>query len=889
MDAATKRSRATRAKTSEQEPTQDLENTTKKARRKTSQKKEEQAVETNSSTPITTPQAQDQPDGDATKTPKNEFGAWLRQQRETRGLTQARAAQAVGIHVNQLARIEKGESGTKKATVSAIAKAFSLDETEALQRAGFIAPSVEPTSNGTTAKTNGRGVRTARGRKQPQPVQQPDNRLEQQETKPQLEETGTNSFLDRETMIGIYRTMYLARKIDDKEIQLKNQNKVFFQINGVGHEALLVGAGLAFKPEYDWFYPYYRDRALMLQIGMTPYEMFLSSVGAEADPNSHGRQMPSHWGHVKLNVPSTSSPTGTQALQAVGAAEASYRASLVDELKDKVTGFKGDEVVWMSVGDGTTSEGEWWEALNTASNLKLPVVFVVEDNGYAISVPVEVNTPGGDISKVVSGFPNLYIQKCDGTDPLESYETFKRAVQYCRERKGPAFVHGKVIRPYSHSLSDDEKLYRPEEERNEEAQRDPIKTFGELLMENGFASSEELQALREGVEREVNEAADQALAMPQPAPESALRNIYSEEIDPTDRSVFDNEEGAELSGNAGTMVDLINRCLHEEMARDERIVVFGEDVADVSREEYIEQVKGKGGVFKVTANLQRKFGSARVFNSPLAEANIVGRAIGMATRGLKPVVEIQFFDYIFPAYHQIRNELATMRWRSDGDWKCPVVMRVPVGGYLKGGAIYHSQSGTTIFSHTPGIRIVYPSNALDANGLLRTAIRCDDPVLFLEHKHLYRQAYNKSQYPPDGFLIPFGKAKTVRPGKDLTIITYGALVQRSFVAAKKVAQEHGIETEIIDLRSLVPYDWEAIAESVKRTNRVIVAHEDSLSWGYGAEIAARISEELFEYLDAPVKRIGATDTFVAYAPQVEDFILPQAENVEQAILELSRY
>jgi len=884
MEAATKKSRATRAKTSGQESIQTLEDTTKKAKRKTSKKNEEQAVEANESTVIAAPPAQDQPDG-ASTTPKSEFGAWLRREREARGLTQARAAQTIGIHVNQLARIEKGDSGTKQATATAFARALSLDEAEVLKRAGFAAPTAKSPAEGEIAKTNGKAAKTTRSKKQPeaQSAQQQSTAIQTQE------HPSANGFLDRETMLAIYRTMYLARKIDDKEIQLKNQNKVFFQINGVGHEALLVGAGMAFKPEYDWFYPYYRDRALMLQIGMTPYEMFLASVGAEADPSSHGRQMPSHWGHVKLNVPSSSSPTGTQALQAVGAAEATYRASLVKELQDKVTGFKGDEVVWMSVGDGTTSEGEFWEALNTACNLKLPVVFVVEDNGYAISVPVEVNTAGGDISKVVSGFPNLYIQKCDGTNPLESYETFKRAVQYCREGKGPSFVHGKVIRPYSHSLSDDEKLYRPEEERNEEAQRDPIKTFGELLMENGFASSEELQVLREDVEREVNEAADRALAMPQPAPDTAYRNVYSEEIDPTDRALFDTEEGVELSGNAGTMVDLINRCMHEEMARDVSIVVFGEDVADVSREEYLETVKGKGGVFKVTANLQRKFGSARVFNSPLAEANIVGRAIGMATRGLKPVVEIQFFDYIFPAYHQIRNELATMRWRSDGDWKCPVVMRVPVGGYLKGGAIYHSQSGTTIFSHTPGIRIVYPSNALDANGLLRTAIRCDDPVLFLEHKHLYRQAYNKSQYPPDGFLIPFGKAKTVRPGKDLTIITYGALVQRSFVAAKKASQEHGVEAEIIDLRTLVPYDWEAIAESVKRTNRVIVAHEDSLSWGYGAEIAARISEELFEYLDAPVKRIGATDTFVAYAPQVEDFILPQSENVERAILELAKY
>ncbi len=695
------------------------------------------------------------------------------------------------------------------------------------------------------------------------------------------------SGLSAETLVQMYRTMYMSRRIDDKEIQLKGQNKIFFQISGAGHEAVLVAAAQAMKPAYDWFFPYYRDRALMLGLGMTAQEMLFSAVGAEVDPNSHGRQMPSHWGHKDLNVPSQSSCTGSQALHAVGAAEASYRASLVKGLQDKIDGFKGDEVVYMSVGDGTTSEGEWWEALNSACNMKLPVIFVVEDNGYAISTPVEVNTAGGDISKLVAGFPNLLIQKCDGTNPVESYETFVRAVKFCRERKGAAFVHAKVTRPYSHSLSDDEKLYRPAEELEKDAAIDPIKTFAEFIMTEGIASSEELEKLRKEVDKEVTEAADIAINTPQPAPESALRNVFSPDVDPTSKD-FDTEEGAELSGNAGTMVDLINRCMHEEMERDERIVVFGEDVADVSREEYLETVKGKGGVFKVTANLQRKFGSARVFNSPLAEANIVGRAVGLSLRGIKPVVEIQFFDYIFPAFHQIRNEVAVTRWRSDGDTKCPMVIRVPVGGYLKGGAVYHSQSGTTLFSHTPGLMIVYPSNALDANGLLRTSIRCDDPVLFLEHKHLYRQVYNKSQYPSPEFMIPFGKAKVVREGTDVTIVTYGALVQRSFEAAKRM-EKQGVSVELIDLRTLVPYDWERIAESVKKTNRVIVAHEDPISYGYGAEIAARISDELFEYLDAPVRRIGATDTFVGYAPQLEDFILPQIDDVEKAAVELMKY
>src|SRR3989454_1142708 len=510
--------------------------------------------------------------------------------------------------------------------------------------------------------------------------------------------------LAKADLLDMFRLMYLSRRLDDREVQLKRQNKIFFQISGAGHEAVLVAAGRVLRPTYDWFYPYYRDRALCLALGMTPTEMLLSAVAAADDPNSGGRQMPSHWGHKALHIVSQSSPTGTQLLQAVGCAEA-----------------------WL---------------------------------------------------------------RFDGCDPIASFEALTRAVAHCRQRRGPALVHAHVIRPYSHSLSDDEVLYKPPKEREEESKRDPIATFSKRLVAEGIATAAEVEGIKQQVDEEVEVAADMALASPQPQPQTAPHYCYSPDLDPTSEQ-FDTEDDPQFAGDPTTMVDLLNVCLKDEMARDPRILLFGEDVADVSREQYLGQVKGKGGVFKVTWGLQRQFGSGRGYNSPLAEANIIGRAIGLATRGLKPVVEIQFFDYIWPAYHQLRNELATLRWRSHNAFSCPVVVRVTYGGYLKGGAIYHSQTGAVVFTAIPGLRVVCPATALDANGLLRTAIRCDDPVLFLEHKHLYRQTYNKAPNPGPNFMIPFGKAKVVKEGRDLTVVTYGAVVQRSLVAAKELEERDG--------------------------------------------------------------------------------------------------
>ncbi len=691
--------------------------------------------------------------------------------------------------------------------------------------------------------------------------------------------------LTPDVRLAAYRWMLLSRKLDDKEIQLKNQSRIFFQISGAGHEAVLVAAAFALRPAYDWFFPYYRDRALCLALGVTPYEMLLEAVGARDDPASGGRQMPSHWGHKRLNIVSQGSPTGTQCLQAVGCAEAGRLYQRLPDIPGRDTRQHADEVVYVSLGEGATAEGEFWESLNTACGKRLPVVYLVEDNGYAISVPKEVATPGGDISRIVRSFPSLQVLTVDGTDFPESLRVMREAVAYARARQGPALVHAQVIRPYSHSLSDDERLYKTPAEREAEAARDPIRIMHRRLTADGVATATDLDQVREAVEREIEEAAARALAAARPERETARLWVFSPDVDPTSA---DFETTPRPEGKPDTMVAAINRTLRDEMARNPAIVIFGEDVADATREEALSAVPGKGGVFKVTHGLQRTFGASRVFNSPLAEANIIGRAVGMAVRGIRPVVEIQFFDYIWPAMMQLRDEMAMMRYRSGNNFSCPMVVRVPIGGYLKGGAPYHSQSGESIFAHCPGIRIAFPSNAVDAAGLLRTAARCDDPVMFLEHKHLYRQTYNKGEYQGPDFMIPFGRGSLVRDGEDLVVLTWGALVQRTLLAAQQ-AEKEGISAAVFDLRTIAPYDWEGIAALVRRTSRVVVAHEDQLTCGFGAELAARIVGELFEHLDAPVRRVAALDTPVAYCPDLEEVILPQSGDVLQAIKATARY
>ncbi len=703
-------------------------------------------------------------------------------------------------------------------------------------------------------------------------------------TKPKFDHAG----LSRDDLLHLFRVMYASRRTDDKEIVLKRQNKAFFQINGCGHEAICAAAGFAARPGYDWFYTYYRDRALALAVGMTPYEQLLQAVGSVDDPSSAGRQMPSHWGKRECRLASASSPIATQYLNAVGCAEAIAKARDFKDVRDALEGdFYPDEVVLCTGGDGSTSEGEFWEALSSACVLKLPVVFIIEDNGYAISVPREVQTPQDSISRAVAGFRPLLMLEGDGLDPVDSYRMMREAIDHARAGNGPALVHAHCIRPYSHSMSDDQSLYRTKDDIAAEWEKDPIVTFPARLIAEAVATKEQIEALKAEVDAEIEDAAERALRAPLPekTAEAAEQWVFSEDIDPTSAD-FDTEP--DLEGDPRTLIDLVNQTLDHEMERDGRVLVFGQDVADVSRENLLGEVKGKGGVFKSTHGLQRKHGSHRCYNSPLAEANIMGRTVGLATRGLKPVSEIQFIDYIWPAFEQIRNEWAVLRWRSGNTWSCGSVVRTTIGGYIRG-ALCHSQSAESLFTHIPGIRVVFPSNALDACGLLRTAIRCDDPVLFLEHKHLYRQTYNRSPYPGREFMIPFGKAKTVREGADVAIVTYGALVERSLRAAKKLAEEDGIEAEVLDLRTIQPYDFEAIAAAVEKTNRVVVAYEDNRSWGWGAEIAARIADELFSHLDAPVKRVGALDTFVAYSPDLEDVILPQSEDIADACRAAARF
>jgi 2-oxoisovalerate dehydrogenase E1 component len=696
--------------------------------------------------------------------------------------------------------------------------------------------------------------------------------------------------LTKQDLKEIYYNVYTSRKLDDAEISMKKQSKAFFQISGAGHEGILTAISRCFRPKHDYFLCYYRDRALCLGLGVTPYEMLCQANGNTGDTASHGRQMPAHWGNKDLNIVSKSSCTGTQFLQAVGLAEG---GRYLDQIKDQEQPRNEDEMVFVSCGDGTTSQGEFWEALTTATVNKLPVMFLVEDNGYAISVPVAVQTPGGSISKALAQFPNLKIFTCDGNCPIESLNTVKQATEYLQSGQGPVLLHAFVTRPYSHSLSDDHSFYRTEQELADEKEQDVIVSFREWLIEEQFFTEQEIKGFESEISESVLNDMKKAIETEWPKKSTYADHMYSMTVDPSSDQF--NTEAVIDDPQDIPMAQGINRTLKAELKRNPLIRMFGEDVADFSELEKFsnEELAGKGGVFKVTSGCQRQAledGRVnQVFNSPLAEANIVGRAIGMAVRGIKPVVEIQFFDYIWTAYMQLKNEMATMRYRSGGDYSCPMVVRVPIGGYLRGGSIYHSQSGESFFTHIPGVRVIIPSNTTDAVGLLRTAIRCEDPVMFLEHKHLYYQGYNRAPYPGDDFMIPFGKANIIKTGTDATILTWGALVQRSIEAVKQIEQELGVSIEVIDARTLAPFDWETLTTSVEKTNRLLVVHEETKTSGFAGEIMAEVNNRCFEYLDAPPKRVTAKDTYVAYCPDLEEVILPQVSDIKETLTELVRY
>ena len=687
-----------------------------------------------------------------------------------------------------------------------------------------------------------------------------------------------------EEAVADFRLACISRALDDREIALQKQTRVFFQISGAGHEALLLGLARELRPGYDWFFPYYRDQALMLGLGITPTTILLQAVGSADDPSSGGRQMPAHWGFAAEHVVTQSSCTGSQCLPAVGCAEAARYLSRRPHLAG--TNAHGDELAYVSLGEGATSEGEFWESLNTACTLHLPVLFVVADNGYAISVPAVDQAPA-PVSELVRGFRGLDVYAVDGCDYAAVRRVAAQAIPLVRAGVGPALIHARVTRPYSHSAADTQSKYRSAEELAEEAARDPLLTMADALMTSGLLTQADVDACWDEAKTIVAAAARDALAAARPEPCSVADNVVALPHVEEDRSLVDDHPGGARPGDIDTVTfgESINLTLHEVMAADERVRVFGEDVAD-TREALLASVEGKGGVFGTTHGLQRAFGMARCYNSPLAESNIIGRAVGQALRGLRPAPEIQFFDYIWPAMQQIKSEAATIRWRSNGAFTAPMVIRVPIGGYLAGGAIWHSQSGESIFAHIPGLLIAFPSRARDAAGLLRTAFRCEDPVLFLEHKHLLRQPYARDPFPPENYLVPFGRGAIRRPGRDLTIVTWGATVQKSLDASARIQAELDREVEVIDLRSLVPWDRDLVADSVRRTGRLLVVHEDVVTCGFGAEVSAWAADDLYSDLRAPIRRVGAIDTHVAYEPTLEEVILPQVGDIATAAASL---
>jgi 2-oxoisovalerate dehydrogenase E1 component len=671
-------------------------------------------------------------------------------------------------------------------------------------------------------------------------------------------ESSKNS-LSKEELLRAYRAMLTSRRCDEKILILLKQGKCFFHIGGAGHEGAQVAAAAALRSGHDWAFPYYRDQAFALQLGVTVEEIFLISLHRAEDPATGGRQPQGHYGRPDLHIPTQSSPTGTQYLQAVGVALAAKKEGT-------------DEVVYVSSGEGATSEGEFFEAVNWAAREALPVIFFIQDNRLAISVPVEIQTAGGSVYDVVSGFKGLERFDVDGSNFVEVFAAMQKAVERARRGGGPSLVHANVVRLLPHSSSDDQLKYRAKEDVERDKAKDPLPKMTHFLIEEGYITDKEASEMQAEVKGAVDAAAAWAESRPLPDAATADLHVYgTAHANPHTDFVEPIHTGQKV-----VLVDAINHALKEEMERNPKMIVFGEDVAD-----------GKGGVFTATRGISTKFGKTRAFNSPLAEASIMGVATGLALKGWMPVPEIQFGDYIWPAFMQLRDEIAMFRYRSNNTWSCPMVIRVPVGGYIHGGH-YHSQCIESIMAHVPGIRLVFPSNAADAKGLLKAAIRGDDPVIFMEHKGLYRQGYASSPEPDADFVLPLGIASVKKVGSDVTLITYGALVQKSLEAARKM-EEKGINVEVIDLRTINPLDKETIFSSVTKTGKVLIAHEDTITGGFGGELAALIAEHCFHFLDAPIKRIAALDAPVPYSPPLENAVLPNEAKILFALEELAAY
>jgi 2-oxoisovalerate dehydrogenase E1 component len=665
------------------------------------------------------------------------------------------------------------------------------------------------------------------------------------------------SDFDRDELLGFYRTMLLSRRLDEKMLTLLKQGKGFFHIGAAGHEATQAAIGALALPGHDWFSMYYRDLCTYLTLGGTAEDIMLHHMAKADDPNSGGRQMSEHFSSRKLNILPLSSSVGAQYLPAVGVALALQRT-------------ESDAFVYCSGGEGSTSQGSFHEALNWSARVGAPVLFAIQDNKYAISVPVQDQIAGGSPYKLARGYEGLKRAHVDGTDFFKVYTVARAAIDHIRAGNGPVCITADVVRLLPHSSSDNHAKYRTPEELEKDRQIDPIARMELHLVEAGILNEDRIETIRKEINQQVDEAARWAEKQPEPDPANATKHVYFE-------GDFNLEyEKSAPSGSPIVFVDAINHALHEEMERNDRIIVYGEDVAE-----------SKGGVFTATRELTEKYGRGRCFNSPLAEDSIVGTAAGMSAAGFKPVIEIQFGDYIWPALQQLRNQVASFRYRSNGEWGCPMVIRIPVGGYIHGG-LCHSQNIEAFFAHMPGFKIALPSNAADAKGLLKTAIRMEDPVLFLEHKALYRMAAARSREPDADYLLPFGKANTVREGTDLTIITYGMMVYKSLNVAK-VLEKEGVSVEIVDLRTILPLDSEAVIESVMKTNRVLVVYEDHEFVGFGAEVAAQIADKAFRYLDAPVRRYAGAFSPIPFSDVLERVVLPQDEGILEAARDVLTY